>query len=164
MSTVVEGTGVQAAVVLTPADLLEHWQGHRNLTRRVIEAFPEDQLFSFTIGSMRPFGNMVVELLVMGAPTARGGADDVWEWQGHDWEASKEELLEKWDQATRDIEEHWARIRPERFQEQVIAFGEYPGKFIETVQYVIDNEIHHRGQGYVYLRALEIEPPHFWER
>jgi uncharacterized damage-inducible protein DinB len=29
---------------------------------------------------------------------------------------------------------------------------------------VIDNEIHHRAQGYVYLRALNIEPPHFWER
>ena len=30
--------------------------------------------------------------------------------------------------------------------------------------YWIDNEIHHRGQGYVYLRALGIEPPAFWER
>jgi uncharacterized damage-inducible protein DinB len=29
---------------------------------------------------------------------------------------------------------------------------------------VIDNEIHHRGQGYVYLRALGIEPPPFCER
>ena len=28
----------------------------------------------------------------------------------------------------------------------------------------IDNETHHRGQGYVYLRALGIEPPQFWER
>ena len=26
------------------------------------------------------------------------------------------------------------------------------------------NEIHHRGQGYVYLRALGIEPPPFYER
>jgi uncharacterized damage-inducible protein DinB len=24
--------------------------------------------------------------------------------------------------------------------------------------------VHHRGQGYVYLRALGIEPPPFWER
>jgi uncharacterized damage-inducible protein DinB len=32
------------------------------------------------------------------------------------------------------------------------------------IQYVIDNEIHHRGQGYVYLRELGIEPPPFWER
>jgi uncharacterized damage-inducible protein DinB len=30
--------------------------------------------------------------------------------------------------------------------------------------YAIDNEIHHRGQGYVYLRALGIEPPPFYER
>jgi hypothetical protein len=31
--------------------------------------------------------------------------------------------------------------------------------------YVMDNEIHHhRGQGYVYLRALGIEPPAFYER
>jgi uncharacterized damage-inducible protein DinB len=26
------------------------------------------------------------------------------------------------------------------------------------------NEIHHRGQGYVYLRTLGIEPPPFYER
>ena len=30
--------------------------------------------------------------------------------------------------------------------------------------YFVDNEIHHRGQGYVYLRALGIEPPAFWDR
>ena len=27
---------------ITPEGLLEHWQGHRRLTRRVIAAFPED--------------------------------------------------------------------------------------------------------------------------
>lgn len=27
-----------------------------------------------------------------------------------------------------------------------------------------DNEIHHRGPGYVDLRSLGIEPPRFWER
>ena len=27
--------------VLTAEALLDHWQGHRKLTRRVIEAFPE---------------------------------------------------------------------------------------------------------------------------
>ena len=35
--------------------LLEHWQGHRRLTRRVIEAFPEDKLFSYSFGGMRPY-------------------------------------------------------------------------------------------------------------
>jgi uncharacterized damage-inducible protein DinB len=44
------------------------------------------------------------------------------------------------------------------------AFGQYPGKVYDLVLYVIDNEIHHRGQGYVYLRSLGIEPPPFYER
>ena len=32
------------------------------------------------------------------------------------------------------------------------------------VMYAVDNEIHHRGQGMVYLRALGIEPPAFPDR
>jgi uncharacterized damage-inducible protein DinB len=30
--------------------------------------------------------------------------------------------------------------------------------------YIVDNEVHHRGQGYVYLRALGVEPPAFFQR
>lgn len=151
-------------VIVSAADLLDHWQGHRRLTRRVIEAFPEDKLFSFSIGSMRPFGNMAVELVTLSVPTVKGGIDGSWGSIEHDWEVSKAELLTKWDEATRELDELWPKIRPDRFQEEVVAFGRYPGKYIETIFYVIDNEIHHRGQGYVYLRALGIEPPYFWER
>jgi uncharacterized damage-inducible protein DinB len=32
------------------------------------------------------------------------------------------------------------------------------------IRYAIDNEVHHRGQGYVYLRSLGIEPPAFYDR
>ncbi len=44
------------------------------------------------------------------------------------------------------------------------AFGRYPGLVYDLLLYVIDNEIHHRDQGCVYLRALGIEPPPFYER
>jgi uncharacterized damage-inducible protein DinB len=44
------------------------------------------------------------------------------------------------------------------------AFGQWESTGIGTILYAIDNEIHHRGQGYVYLRSLGIEPPPFWER
>ena len=44
------------------------------------------------------------------------------------------------------------------------AFGQWPGTGWSLLFYVIENEIHHRGQGYVYLRALGIEPPPFYER
>ncbi|MEC7264923.1 MAG: damage-inducible protein DinB, partial [Bacteroidota bacterium] len=54
--------------VISPAQLLEHWQGHRGLTRRVIEAFPEKELFEHQIGGMRPFSEMVAELLAIAVP------------------------------------------------------------------------------------------------
>jgi uncharacterized damage-inducible protein DinB len=40
---------------MTTDQLLKDWQGHRNLTRRVIDAFPEKELFEFSVGGMRPF-------------------------------------------------------------------------------------------------------------
>ena len=58
----------------------------------------------------------------------------------------------------------WNQIPPARFQETITAFGQYTGVLHDLILYVIDNEIHHRGQGYVYLRALGIEPPPFYER
>ena len=58
----------------------------------------------------------------------------------------------------------WPQIPPERFQETMTAFGKYPGRVYDLLLYAIDNEIHHRGQGYVYLRALGIEPPPFYVR
>jgi len=40
----------------------------------------------------------------------------------------------------------------------------YEAPIYNMILYWIDNEIHHRGQGYVYLRSLGIEPPAFWDR
>ena len=34
----------------------------------------------------------------------------------------------------------------------------------QWILYIIENETHHRGQAYVYLRALGIQPPFFWRR
>jgi uncharacterized damage-inducible protein DinB len=156
---------IMASTFVLPASaLLEHWQGHRRLTRRVIEAFPEDQLYRFAIGSMRPFGDMALEMLSMAEPMVRGIATDTWD-QSFKREARPvKELLRLWDQSTAQINEWWPQIPPERFQETMTAFGQYPGRVYDLLLYVIDNEIHHRGQGFVYLRALGVEPPPFYER
>ena len=69
-----------------------------------------------------------------------------------------------WDQATDDINRIWPIIPPHRFTEQDVAFGQWPGTGTSFLFYFIDNEIHHRGQAYVYLRSLGIEPPAFWDR
>ena len=150
--------------IISAEALLEHWQGHRRLTRRVIEAFPEDRLYSFSIGSMRPFGAMALELLSMAEPMVRGIVTGEWDQSLTREERPRKELLRLWDESTTKIDALWQKIPLERFQQTMTAFGQYPGKVHELLFYVIDNEIHHRGEGYVYLRALGIEPPPFYER
>jgi uncharacterized damage-inducible protein DinB len=151
-------------VFLSPPALLDHWQGHRRLTRRVIEKFPDEQFNTFAIGGMRPFGAMAVEMLQMAAPMVRGALTNEWVHAFDSGTMPKADVLRHWDAATAEMNELWPRIAAPRFQETIKAFGQYEDTTRGLVMYVIDNEIHHRAQGYVYLRALGIEPPHFWER
>jgi uncharacterized damage-inducible protein DinB len=78
--------------------------------------------------------------------------------------SSKTELLAAWDKVSEMICEDWQRITQQRFQEVVVAFGQYEGNCYGIILYFIDNEIHHRAQATVYLRSLGIEPPAFWDR
>jgi hypothetical protein len=132
----------------------------------MIEAFPEDKLFSFTVGSMRPFSEMVKEFLKMAEPIARGVATGEWKEFGAGLDAvrTKAELLRLWDEATEKLNAIWPTIPAHRFAEVDKAFGQWESPGINTILYAIDNETHHRGQGYVYLRALGVAPPPFWER
>lgn len=152
--------------IISAEALLAHWQGHRTLTRRVIDAFPEKELFEFSIGGMRPFSKIVMELLAIAGP----GLKEIVSGQSNplnesfDSITTKSQLLEKWDEESAVVNEYFPQITTERFHEMFNLFGQYKAPVIESIQYFIDNEIHHRGQGYVYLRALGVEPPPFWER
>lgn len=152
--------------VISSQELLDHWQGHRALTRRAIEAFPEEAFFSHTIGGMRTFAEMVMELLGIAAPGIReiatGISAPLNEHLEHGYK--KDRLLELWDKATAEINTYWSQIKEEQFQQNIKIFGQYDGTVMSSILYFIDNEIHHRGQAYVYLRSLGIEPPAFYER
>lgn len=166
---ILEPATANKAVVLTADVVLKQWQGHRGLTRRTIEAFPEDKLFNYSVGGMRPFGQLAIEMLTMGAPGIRGIVTRKWpSYEQVDSEfkniKTKAQLLEAWDKATEEINQLWPQIHAERFQEIEKVFGQWEGPVYWSLFYFIDNEIHHRGQGYVYLRTLGIEPPPFWDR
>ena len=148
--------------------LLEQWLGHRNVTRKVIEAFPDDKIFNYSIGGMRTFAQLMNEILTLGAPGIRGVVKGKWDTY-QDTEASfkftsKKELLELWDKSTQEIKSLWPQIPAERFHETDKFFGQWEGPIYWSILYQIDNEIHHRAQAYVYLRSLGIEPPPFWDR
>lgn len=156
-----------ALQVISSDDLLKHWQGHRALTRRVIETFPEKDFFEFSVGGMRPFSKLTDELLAIAKPALKGivkreiqpfteGST-----QGF---TTKAQYLEQWDKDTNEIDALWRQLSLEDFNETFNLFGQYEFPIIQNILYFIDNEIHHRGQGYVYLRALNITPPLFWER
>lgn len=149
---------------ITPDALLAHWQGHRRLTRRVIDAFPDDKLFTFSVGGMRPFGALALEMLSMAVPMVRGAVSGNWNASTSRDPRPKQEVLSLWDESTQQLNAVWPQIPPNRFRETLTAFGQYPGVLHDLILYVVDNEIHHRGQGYVYLRALAIEPPPFYDR
>ncbi|MFN3752667.1 DinB family protein [Flavobacterium sp.] len=152
--------------ILSKEQLLRHWQGHRFVTRRVIEAFPEKEFFEFSIGGMRPFSGLASELLSIAVPALKAiiSRDS----QPYTEEGfilnTKADYLQKWDEATEEINRLWAQIPEEDFEKTFNLFGQYEFPIYQNIFYFIDNEIHHRGQGYVYLRALGIEPPFFWER
>jgi uncharacterized damage-inducible protein DinB len=156
---------------ITPEAVLIHWQGHRKLTRQIIEAFPEDKLFTYSIGGMRPFAAMVTEIMDI----ADAGIQDLFKDEptplsemdhhaGKRFAGSKEEMLTAWDKLTDKINALWPLIPVERFYAVMKAFGLYEGITFDIILYWIDNEIHHRSQAYVYLRSLGIEPPAFWDR
>lgn len=151
--------------VINNEQLLNNWQGHRNLTRRMIEAFPEKELFEFSIGGMRTFADLVKEIITVDVDGLKGIVNNSTEPYNHDLpHQTKADLLAAWDAATPQIEQLLAQISEARFQETFNLFGQYEFPIIENIQYFIDNQVHHRGQAYVYLRALGIEPPFFWDR
>jgi len=152
--------------IISKEQLLNHWIGHRALTKRVIEKFPEKDFMEFSIGGMRTFAQLTSELLSIGAPALKAileRKDTPYTEEGHVF-TTKAEYLTAWDKATDAINYYWADLKEEEFSETFKLFGQYEFPILQNVLYFIDNEIHHRGQGYVYLRALGIEPPFFWER
>ena len=159
---------METAMVITPEQLLKHWQGHRGVTRKTIEAFPEDKLYNYSVGGMRPFANLVMEMLGMAVPGVNGVITGKWDDPGAAFARqappTKKDLLALWDETTEQLDKLWPQIPPHRFQEVDLAFGLYKAPLFFVIYYWIDNEIHHRGQGYVYLRSLGIEPPAFWDR
>ena len=152
------------ASAITPEAFLAHWQGHRRLTRRVIAAFPADEFSALSIGGMRPFSALASEMLGMSVPTAHGVLTGVWTEYAVGKQTTQEDILKAWDADTAELDRLMPQIPPAKFHETVTAFEQWTMPVHDLFLYVVDNEIHHRAQGYVYLRALGIEPPAFYDR
>ncbi|MFC6619102.1 DinB family protein [Deinococcus radiophilus] len=71
---------------------------------------------------------------------------------------SKAEILAWWDRQTPALEATVPEVTNEIWTTPVdTPFGRMSP--LTSVLYLIDNEVHHQGQAYVYLRELGIQPP-----
>ena len=113
---------------------------------------------------MRPFATLTAELLRIAVPVLRGVATGEWTPDDAPPPATRAEALQRWDEATAEIDRLWPGLPPQRFQDVATAFGRWEGPGYWQLLYAIDNEVHHRSQGYVYLRARGVEPPAFYDR
>lgn len=154
-------------LAISTDQLLESWQNHRSLTRKVVKAFPELELMTLSIGEQGPFAKMVMEMIDWVVPTLNGMISGEWEPMDdlpQEPIRSKEQLLQLWDDTTDAINILWRQIPTRRFQQWETAFDHYEGPLYQMVQRIIEKEIHHRGMAYVYLRVLGVEPPAFHEQ
>src|ERR1700722_13176976 len=95
-------TATTTISVLTAEELFKYWQGHHSLPPRNIEAFPEDDLFNFSLGEMRPFSAMAVEFIGMAVPIVDGVATGKWVKYGDGPKpVTKSDFLALWDQQTK---------------------------------------------------------------
>ena len=154
---------------ITSDSILNHWQNHRKLTRQVIEAFPEDKLFKYSVGCMRSFSTMVKEMICI----ADSGIQDLFQnrpvtesgrLSEMAFANTKEEILNLWDDVTYKIDVLWPLIPQQRFHKLAVVFEENEKTTSEVILLWIGNEIHYRGQGCVYLQSLGIESPAFFKR
>src|SRR5258708_40095258 len=110
--------------VQTADDLLRNWQGHRALTRRVIDAFSEDKLFHFSLGGMRPFSEMAWEFIRMAVPIVEGISTGKWVEFNGTKPTTKIKPLGLWDQQTAELNDKFATSPAHRFSEANNAFGQ----------------------------------------
>jgi hypothetical protein len=97
--------------IITHEQLFKYWQGHRRLTRRIIEAFPDDTAFAtFSVGEMRPFAKLVNEFFSMSVPTLVGIVSGEWTMSEHSPPTTREEALERWDADTIQIDNLWSDV------------------------------------------------------
>lgn len=155
------------ADLLTLAQLREILEGNRGLTVRTLQAFPEQNLFTYAAPGMRPAAELFKEIMDMERAFLRGIATGEWVYAATTKEiATKEGLLEAFAALRSQTQAWWEKITIDRLLAvEDDGFGWMPPMTnLNRVIYGLENEIHHRGQVYVYLRQLGVEPPAFYER
>ena len=149
------------------AELFDYWEKVRGRTRRVVDLIPPERLEwtwqpgKFTLGDL--VRHLAAIERFMYAENARRRPSL---YAGHG-----RELADGWDAVRAFFDARHAEsmeifrgLSDADLERRCETPGGASIPVHKWLRLMVEHEIHHRGQGYVYLRSLGIEPPHFWER
>ncbi|HYG57943.1 MAG TPA: DinB family protein [Symbiobacteriaceae bacterium] len=155
------------AELMPLTQLRDMLDGNRRLTVRTLQAFPDEALFTHAAPGMRTAADMFKEIIEIDRAQLRGIATGKWAWENESQAIdTKQGLLDAFAQLKGQAAQWWEKITPDRLLTvEDDGFGWAPPMpNLNRVMYGLENEVHHRGQVYVYLRQLGVEPPVFYER
>lgn len=143
------------------------WEENRRLTDKVATVFCEAGVMDETpVPGMRSFRKLLLEIWGIEQVYARGLATENWKFEFLPESYNTcpiEELITVGRSVREETRNLWTTVTEEALKkERPTPFQGHPeGRAIEWLTYALENEIHHRAQGYVYLRLLGLEPPAF---
>ncbi|WAH36260.1 DinB family protein [Alicyclobacillus dauci] len=149
---------------------IDVWEDNRRLTNNVARTLvAAEAMDKVLVEGMRPFRELLLEILGMERWNVRGLAYDQWEYEAPPEVLRTAPVAEVLDYGT-IVREETRQLWPNIPFAEFVKMRPSPAPFvpegtaIERLTYTLENEIHHRGQGYVYVRLLGQEPPAFFMR
>lgn len=146
---------------------MQVWEDNRILTNNIARTLAaagawDKQL----VAGMRPFRQLMLEIIGIERWNVRGLAHENWEFEDLPKElqtAPANEVMQFSQKVREETRQLWSGIPFEAFIRERPAPAPYipAGQALGWLTYALENEIHHRGQGFVYLRLLGQEPPAF---
>lgn len=145
---------------MTKSSILKYWENVRKLTLRLLDLFPEDRFDFRPAETVRSVAEQFDHILVVELYTRIGIVTGEWSLApfSSERDRSRKTLRDKlYNEHKKTI--GILRLLPEgRYLKMYeTPFGSLTGEAV--IYTAIDEEIHHRGNPYTYLRILGIEPP-----
>jgi len=145
---------------MTKNAVLKYWENVRKLTLKVFDLFPHDKFDYSPVDNVRSVAEQFDHILICELYARIGMLTGIWDMAPFSGERdlSRESLREKLYKENRKTL-GLLRMLPEGQFIKIYntPFGAVSGEAV--IYETIDEEIHHRGNLYIYLRLLGIDPP-----
>jgi uncharacterized damage-inducible protein DinB len=149
----------------TPAPYLErftsNWNRIHRQSVRLLRVAPSDKFDWRTCETAMPLGELMNHLWIAERALVEAALTGEVPQQRPEGKQTTEEVIETFNQSHEEMVARVAALAPHQLAEEISPFGGKYGVMTREVllNSMLEHEIHHRGQLYVYLRMLGAEVP-----